>query len=176
MIWECETTVIIMACSESESGKYKCESYWPSSCDEEQQYGNITVKLVKWRQVCPDFLVRTLEVTHEKSERTVIQFHYSTWPDHGVPVAVTPILELVRLMRDVQATEARPILVHCSAGCGRTGTICSIDYVWALLRAGKLTDDFSLYSIIRELRKQRIAMVQTLEQYMLCYKAVAALF
>lgn len=176
MIWECETTVIIMACNESESGKYKCETYWPSNCDEEQQYGNISVKLVKWRQVCPDFSVRTLEVTHEKTERTVIQFHYSTWPDHGVPVATTPILELVRLMRDVQATEARPILVHCSAGCGRTGTICSIDYVWALLRAGKLTEDFSLYSIIREMRKQRIAMVQTLEQYMLCYKAVAALF
>lgn len=99
-------------------------------------------------------------------------------------------------MRDVQATEARPILVHCSAGCGRTGTICSIDYVWALLRTGKLKEgkyivyqdfsfinciyflktDFSLYHIIRDLRKQRIAMVQTYEQYVLCYRAVAALF
>jgi len=176
MIWECETTVIVMACNESESGKYKCESYWPSSPDEEQQYGNITVKLVKWKNVCPDFLVRTLEIRQEETTRTVIQFHYGTWPDHGVPVAVTPILELVRLMRDVQATETRPILVHCSAGCGRTGTICSIDFVWALLRAGKLNNDFSLYSIIYEMRKQRIAMVQTLEQYILCYKAVAALF
>ena len=198
MIWECETTVIVMACNESESGKYKCESYWPTSTgnsdkesgtdsspeeeqDTEQQYGNITVKLVKWRPVCPDFLVRTLEVTNKSSEgvsetRTVIQFHYSTWPDHGVPPCVTPILELVRLMRDVQATETRPILVHCSAGCGRTGTICSIDYVWNLLRAGKVTKDFSLYNIILDMRKQRIAMVQTLEQYVLCYKAVAALF
>lgn len=134
------------------------------------------MKLVKWRQVCPDFLVRTLEIRQENASRTVIQFHYSTWPDHGIPAAVTPILELVRLMRDVQATETRPILVHCSAGCGRTGTICSIDYVWALLRAGKLKSDFSLYSIIRDMRMQRIAMVQTLEQYMLCFKAVAALF
>lgn len=134
------------------------------------------VKLVKWRNVCPDFLVRTLEIRQDKTVRTVIQFHYGTWPDHGVPAAVTPILELVRLMRDVQATETRAILVHCSAGCGRTGTICSIDYVWALLRAGKLDSDFSLYKIIYEMRKQRIAMVQTLEQYMLCYKAVAALF
>lgn len=198
MIWECETTVIVMACNESESGKYKCESYWPTSTvnsdkesgtdsgpeeeeDSEQQYGNITVRLVKWRPVCPDFLVRTLEVTNKSSEgvtetRTVIQFHYSTWPDHGVPPCVTPILELVRLMRDVQATETRPILVHCSAGCGRTGTICSIDYVWNLLRAGKVTEDFSLYEIILDMRRQRIAMVQTLEQYVLCYKAVAALF
>lgn len=132
--------------------------------------------MVKGRQVCPDFLVRTLEIRQENASRTVIQFHYSTWPDHGIPTAVTPILELVRLMRDVQATETRPILVHCSAGCGRTGTICSIDYVWALLRAGKLKSDFSLYSIIRDMRMQRIAMVQTLEQYMLCFKAVAALF
>lgn len=132
--------------------------------------------MVKGRQVCPDFLVRTLEIRQEQASRTVIQFHYSTWPDHGIPTAVTPILELVRLMRDVQATETRPILVHCSAGCGRTGTICSIDYVWALLRAGKLKSDFSLYSIIRDMRMQRIAMVQTLEQYMLCFKAVAALF
>ena len=134
------------------------------------------VKLVKWRNVCPDFLVRTLEIRQDTIVRTVIQFHYGSWPDHGVPAAVTPILELVRLMRDVQATETRAILVHCSAGCGRTGTICSIDYVWALLRAGKLDADFSLYKIIYEMRKQRIAMVQTLEQYMLCYKAVAALF
>ena len=135
-----------------------------------------SVKLVKWRNVCPDFLVRTLEIRQDAVVRTVIQFHYGSWPDHGVPAAVTPILELVRLMRDVQATETRAILVHCSAGCGRTGTICSIDYVWQLLRAGKLDADFSLYTIIYEMRKQRIAMVQTLEQYMLCYKAVAALF
>jgi len=97
-----------------------------------------TATLIKWRQVCPDFLVRTFKVKSDSEERIVCQFHYTTWPDHGVPSSVQPILELVRLMRDVQASEARPILVHCSAGCGRTGTICSIDYVWALLRTGKL--------------------------------------
>ena len=134
------------------------------------------MKLVKWRQVCPDFLVRTLRISQDSAERTVCQFHYTTWPDHGVPPHVQPILELVRLMRDVQPTEARPILVHCSAGCGRTGTICSIDYVWALLRTGKLDEDFCLYDILVDMRKQRIAMVQTYEQYVLCYHAVAALF
>lgn len=131
---------------------------------------------VKWRQVCPDFLVRTFKVTADNEERTICQFHYTTWPDHGVPSSVQPILELVRLMRDVQSSESRPILVHCSAGCGRTGTLCSIDYVWALLRTGKLRDDFSLFDIISDMRRQRIAMVQTVEQYMLCYKAVATLF
>ena len=176
MIWECEIRVIVMACNETESGKYKCEMYWPLVSDQEQQYGNITAQQIDWRQVCPDFLVRTFRVTCDNKERIVCQFHYTTWPDHGVPTTVGPILELVRLMRDVQATEATPILVHCSAGCGRTGTICSIDYVWALLRTGKLKEDFSLYKIIHEMRRQRIAMVQTQEQYILCYRAVAALF
>lgn len=69
-------------------------------------------------------------------ERTICQFHYSAWPDHGVPPLVRPLLDMVRLVRDTQASETLPVLIHCSAGCGRTGTICAIDYVWGLLRAG----------------------------------------
>lgn len=69
-------------------------------------------------------------------ERSVCQFHYSAWPDHGVPLKVRPLLDMVRLIRDCQTSETLPVLVHCSAGCGRTGTICAIDYVWGLLRLG----------------------------------------
>jgi len=69
-------------------------------------------------------------------ERNVCQFHYSAWPDHGVPTKVRPLLDMVRLIRDCQTSETLPVLVHCSAGCGRTGTICAIDYVWGLLRLG----------------------------------------
>lgn len=175
MIWECEVQVIIMACNEKESGKYKCERYWPNE-GEKKQYGNITVELVKWKQVCPDFLLRTLRARCGTEERTLCQFHYWSWPDHGVPTSVGPIVDLVRLVRDCQASEALPVLVHCSAGCGRTGTICAIDYVWGLMRVGKLSDSFSLYQIIREMRLQRIAMVQTKEQYVLVHRVVAALF
>jgi protein tyrosine phosphatase len=64
-------------------------------------------------------------------------------------VQVKPLLEMVRLIRDCQASETLPVLVHCSAGCGRTGTICAIDFVWGLLRTGKLTADFSLYNLGR---------------------------
>ena len=66
--------------------------------------------------------------------------------------------------------------VHCSAGCGRTGTICAIDFLWGLLRTGKLTADFSLYELVRDMRRQRIAMVQTVEQYVLVHRAVRELF
>lgn len=223
MIWECNVSVIVMACNENESGRPKCELYWPEQVNDTQFYGNIQVTLVKVRQICSDFLIRKFSVkflqtdqqvdnskeqltinnniidndNHNQNmpritsgymsslndvrketlqERTICQFHYTTWPDHGVPDSVQPILELVRLIREVQLSEDKPILVHCSAGCGRTGTICCIDYVWGLLRRGKLDSSFDLCNIISEMRQQRMAMVQTLEQYILCHRAVAALF
>ncbi|XP_055944689.1 uncharacterized protein LOC129975630 [Argiope bruennichi] len=175
MIWVCDVQVIVMACNEKEAGKTKCETYWPNK-GEIKHYGNISVELIDTSQVCPDFMVRTLLVKCDSEMRDVYQFHYTSWPDHGTPETVHPMLELVRLMRDCQASETVPIVVHCSAGCGRTGTICAVDYVWACLRHGKLSEDFSLFQIALELRRQRIAMIQTKEQYMLAHKAVATLF
>ncbi|XP_069693443.1 uncharacterized protein [Periplaneta americana] len=183
MVVECEVQVIVMACNEEEAGKHKCENYWVEKEGEEKQFGMVAIRLVKASTVCPDFLVRTMRLKYTNSqsphiseERTVCQFHYSAWPDHGVPPLVRPLLDMVRLVRDTQASETLPVLVHCSAGCGRTGTICAIDYVWGLLRAGKLSKDFSLYKLVQDMRKQRIAMVQTKEQYVLVHQAVRELF
>ncbi|XP_018908297.2 uncharacterized protein [Bemisia tabaci] len=182
MVVQCEVQVIIMACNEEESGKqHKCENYWVENDSEEKQYGMVTIKLLKASTICHDFSVRTMKLTYtnpqsQHEERTVCQFHYCAWPDHGVPPLVKPLLDMVRLVRDTQASETLPVLIHCSAGCGRTGTICAIDYVWGLLRAGKLTQDFSLFSLVRNMRKQRIAMVQTKEQYVLVHQAVRELF
>lgn len=149
-----------MACNEEESGKHKCECYWADSDQELKNYGPYSVKLLKMRRMCNDFNLRTMELMYSTSTgemgkitvvtkgrklahfviklvtRTVVQFHYWAWPDHGVPALVRPLLDMVRLIRDCQASETLPLLIHCSAGCGRTGTICAIDYVWGLLRAG----------------------------------------
>ncbi|XP_066996547.2 uncharacterized protein [Anabrus simplex] len=181
MVVQCEVQVIVMACNEEEAGKHKCENYWVEREGEERQFGMVAIRLIKASVVCPDFLVRTMRLKYTNSqssleERTVCQFHYSAWPDHGVPPLVRPLLDMVRLVRDTQASETLPVLVHCSAGCGRTGTICAIDYVWGLLRAGKLTKDFSLFKLVRDMRRQRIAMVQTKEQYILVHHAVKELF
>lgn len=197
MVVEAEVQVIVMACNETEAGKHKCERYWsqPEDAaaaaaedggsgggDEERQFGKFFVKTLKMREICPDFLVRTMRLrwtpdgADKEEERTVCQFHYSAWPDHGIPVQVKPLLEMVRLIRDCQASETLPVLVHCSAGCGRTGTICAIDFIWGLLRTGKLTADFSLYELVKDMRRQRIAMVQTVEQYILVHRAVRELF
>jgi hypothetical protein len=179
MVVEAEVQVIVMACNEQEAGKHKCERYW--SEDDERQFGKYYVRLLKSREICPDFLVRTMRLRwtsddKTEEERTVCQFHYSAWPDHGIPTQVKPLLEMVRLIRDCQASETLPVLIHCSAGCGRTGTICAIDFIWGLLRTGKLTSDFSLYNLVRDMRRQRIAMVQTVDQYILVHRAVRELF
>ncbi|KAF2350207.1 PTP type protein phosphatase [Trinorchestia longiramus] len=108
--------------------------------------------------------------------RIVCQFHYSLWPDHGVPESVKPLLAMVRLVRECQASETLPLLVHCSAGCGRTGTICAIDHVWTLLRTGRLPDSVDLLAMVKEMRRQRVAMVQTRDQYVLLHRAVRHLF
>lgn len=181
MVVECDVQVIIMACNEEESGKHKCECYWAESDKETRSYGPYTVKLLKSRRMCNDFNLRTMELiyvnaTGETITRTVVQFHYWAWPDHGVPALVRPLLDMVRLIRDCQASETLPLLIHCSAGCGRTGTICAIDYVWGLLRAGKLMENFSLFELISDMRRQRVAMVQTKDQYILVHRALRELF
>ncbi|XP_063219450.1 tyrosine-protein phosphatase non-receptor type 12-like [Bacillus rossius redtenbacheri] len=182
MVVEWDVHVIVMACSVEEAGKHKCEKYWVEN-EEEKQFGNVSVQLVNACIVCPDYLVRTLLIKYPTSdsdpsivERKVCQYHYVAWPDHGVPSKVRPLVDMVRKVRETQVSETLPVLVHCSAGCGRTGTICAIDYVWGLLRSGRLTKDFSLFNLVRRMRKQRIAMVQTKEQYILVHQAVRELF
>lgn len=181
MVVQCEVQVIVMASNETEGGKHKCECYWVCDSAEDRQFGDVLVSFVKCRQVCPDFLVRTLKITFtndhgEKESRVVCQFHYSLWPDHGVPGSVRPLLAMVRLVRECQASETLPLLVHCSAGCGRTGTICAIDHVWTLMRTGRLPERVDLLVIVKEMRRQRVAMVQTRDQYILLHRAVRRLF
>ncbi|KAG1679859.1 Tyrosine-protein phosphatase non-receptor type 12 [Nymphon striatum] len=175
MVWQCEVQVVVMACNEREGGKAKCDYYWPA-VGEKKIYYDIAIQTVKVKPVCEDFLVRTWKLVRGNEQRTVCQFHYMTWPDHGIPSSVNPILHMIRMIRNCQATETIPVLVHCSAGCGRTGTFCAIDQVWGLLRSGKLLSMFSLYKMVAEMRYQRVAMVQTKEQYMLVHRAVATLF
>ncbi|XP_047737222.1 uncharacterized protein LOC108680035 isoform X2 [Hyalella azteca] len=181
MVVQCDVQVIVMASNETEGGKHKCECYWACEAGERRQFGEVGVSFVKSRQVCPDFLVRTLKITFpgdggEAETRIVCQFHYSLWPDHGVPDSVKPLLAMVRLVRECQASETLPLLVHCSAGCGRTGTICAIDHVWTLLRTGRLPDCVDLLTMVKDMRRQRVAMVQTRDQYMLLHRALRHLF
>ncbi|XP_029995266.1 tyrosine-protein phosphatase non-receptor type 22 isoform X2 [Sphaeramia orbicularis] len=175
MIWEYDMKVIVMACREFEMGKKKCECYWPQKqeqpfvcepfsvyCDSEENKG--------------DYLTRTLRITYRNCSRTLKQLHYVNWPDHGVPDSIPPILDMLQEMRSYQAHDDVPICIHCSAGCGRTGALCVIDYTWNLLKKQMIPPDFSIFDLVQNMRTQRPSVVQTKEQYELVYRTIKLLF
>ncbi|CAM9888971.1 unnamed protein product [Bubo scandiacus] len=175
MIWEYEVLVVVMACMEFEMGKKKCERYWAEVGGSPLQCGPFSVACEAEAKK-NEYVIRTLKVTLNEEIRTVHQFHYKNWPDHDVPLSIDPILELIGEIRCYQPDDSIPICIHCSAGCGRTGVICAIDYTQKLLRDGIVPVNFSIFSLIQEMRTQRPSIVQTKEQYELVYDAVIELF
>ncbi|XP_075414610.1 tyrosine-protein phosphatase non-receptor type 12 isoform X2 [Tenrec ecaudatus] len=175
MIWEYNVVIIVMACREFEMGRKKCERYWPL-------YGEDPITFAPFKISCEaeqartDYFIRTLLLEFQNESRRLYQFHYVNWPDHDVPSSFDSILDMISLMRKYQEHEDVPICIHCSAGCGRTGAICAIDYTWNLLRAGKIPEEFNVFNLIQEMRTQRHSAVQTKEQYELVHRAIAQLF
>ncbi|XP_035677377.1 tyrosine-protein phosphatase non-receptor type 12-like [Branchiostoma floridae] len=173
MLWEYNVKVVIMACREVEQGKHKCERYWANR-GEEKTFGDITVSMEDQNKITEDFLRRIIVAKKGSETRQLVQFHYTTWPDHGVPLSPRSIIDLIGQFRQVQPMDDSPICVHCSAGCGRTGTICAIDYTWSLIKKGQFKD-LSMYELVTDMRRQRPAIVQTKEQYELVNRAVLEL-
>uniref|UniRef100_A0A667X896 protein-tyrosine-phosphatase n=1 Tax=Myripristis murdjan TaxID=586833 RepID=A0A667X896_9TELE len=175
MNWEYNIAVIVMACREFEMGRKKCERYFPMQGEEPMCFGPFRISCES-EQARTDYFIRTLMVEYENESRRFTQFHYMNWPDHDVPSSFDSILDMIGLMREYQENDDVPICVHCSAGCGRTGAICAIDYTWNLLKAGKIPEDFNVFRLIQEMRTQRHSAVQTKEQYELVHRAIAQLF
>ncbi|XP_037099751.1 tyrosine-protein phosphatase non-receptor type 12-like isoform X1 [Syngnathus acus] len=174
MNWEYNVAVIVMACREFEMGRKKCERYFPLF-GEPVSFGPFRISCES-EQARTDYSIRSLVVEYENETRRITQFHYINWPDHDVPSSFDSILDMIGLMREYQENDDVPICVHCSAGCGRTGAICAIDYTWNLLKAGKIPEDFNVFRLIQEMRTQRHSAVQTKEQYELVHRAIAQLF
>ncbi|RXM32314.1 Tyrosine-protein phosphatase non-receptor type 12 [Acipenser ruthenus] len=175
MIWEYNVAIIVMACREFEMGRKKCERYFPFYGDEPLSFGPFQISC-EAEQARTDYFIRTLLAEFNNESRRIYQFHYVNWPDHDVPSSFDSILDMISLMREYQEHEDVPICVHCSAGCGRTGAICAIDYTWNLLKAEKIPEEFNVFNLIQEMRTQRHSAVQTKEQYELVHRAIAQLF
>ncbi|XP_070795949.1 tyrosine-protein phosphatase non-receptor type 22 [Pituophis catenifer annectens] len=176
MIWEYKILIIVMACMEFEMGKKKCERYWVDVDESPLQLGPFFI-ICEAEEKRQDYVIRKLKVKVNDSEiRSVYHFHYKNWPDHDVPSSINSIFKFINEMHCYQANHDVPICVHCSAGCGRTGVICAIDYTWTLLRDSILPMNFSIFNMIQEMRTQRPLVVQTQGQYKLVYDAVIELF
>jgi tyrosine-protein phosphatase non-receptor type 12/18/22 len=147
MVWHYYVRIIIMCVKVIEAGKNKCAKYWPDP-GETQAYGDITVTNRNNEEVGNDFNINTLSVTCGGETRELSYFHYTAWPDHGVPKSPQSVLELLRQVRAIQPSLSPPFVVHCSAGCGRTGTIAAIDMLWHMLRHEALEARLDIFETI----------------------------
>ncbi|KAI9017393.1 protein-tyrosine phosphatase-like protein, partial [Gaertneriomyces semiglobifer] len=189
MILEQGSALVVMLTREEERGRVKCHRYWPSIADQPVTYSNVgglTVTLVNESTLLNgEATLRELQLTSAKDpslNRKVWQLHFVDWPDHraSAPASVLAVLDLARqLQRNAEENgQTGPMVVHCSAGCGRTGTLCTIDSVLLMLEQGQEDDQevFGERDLVRatveKFREQRVSMVQTLEQYVFCYEAI----
>ncbi|XP_044539837.1 receptor-type tyrosine-protein phosphatase H-like [Gracilinanus agilis] len=154
-----------------ESGRVKCEHYWPLDA-QPCNHGRLRVTL-KGETVAEHWTVRDLHLFHMdvKEDLCVRQFHYTVWPDHGVPRSPDPLLAFQALLRKwlEQSPEGGPPIVHCSAGVGRSGTFIALDVLQRQLQKhGRV----GVQSFVRRMRRSRPLMVQTEGQYIFLYQTL----
>ncbi|KAI6649734.1 hypothetical protein LOD99_6524 [Oopsacas minuta] len=198
MIWQEKSTQLIMACSLIEGGRVKCATYWPSDEESYQEYGRIRVKLIS-KQKTPHYITRTFNISliptvtptgsvssltpvnqsdqvseemtgvTSDTQRRVTHFQFTGWPDFGAPLSASPLLTLVRKVRLAVNPTDGPILVHCSAGVGRTGTFIMLDI---MLQRMAEENRVEVRQTVEALRKERGYMVQSLAQYIFLHDAL----
>ncbi|XP_049821913.1 tyrosine-protein phosphatase corkscrew isoform X2 [Aethina tumida] len=181
MVWQENCRVIVMTTKEIERSKNKCARYWPD-LDDVKDYGKIKVKNLSETQR-PHYTLREFSVSMEndETERKVFHYHFTAWPDHGVPSDPGCVLEFLHEVNkkqeclQIELPANQPpgaILVHCSAGIGRTGTFIVIDMILDQLKKNGLDCEIDIQRTIQMVRSQRSGMVQTEAQYKFVYLAV----
>ncbi|XP_036886503.1 tyrosine-protein phosphatase non-receptor type 13 isoform X1 [Sturnira hondurensis] len=169
MIWEQKSTVIAMMTQEVEGEKIKCQRYWPNVLGRTTMVnGRLRLALVKM-QLLKGFVVRamTLEDIQTGEMRHISHLNFTAWPDHDTPSQPDDLLTFISYMRHIHSSG--PIITHCSAGIGRSGTLICIDVVLGLISQDL---EFDISDLVRCMRLQRHGMVQTQDQYIFCYQVI----
>ncbi|XP_036019787.1 receptor-type tyrosine-protein phosphatase F isoform X32 [Mus musculus] len=168
MVWEQRTATVVMMTRLEEKSRVKCDQYWPVRGTE--TYGLIQVTLVDTVELAT-YTMRTfaLHKSGSSEKRELRQFQFMAWPDHGVPEYPTPILAFLRRVKACNPLDAGPMVVHCSAGVGRTGCFIVIDAMLERMKHEKTVD---IYGHVTCMRSQRNYMVQTEDQYVFIHEAL----
>ncbi|KAG3276284.1 protein tyrosine phosphatase, non-receptor type 13, transcript variant X8 [Ictidomys tridecemlineatus] len=169
MIWEQKSTVIAMMTQEVEGEKIKCQRYWPNILGKTTMANDrLRLALVRLQQL-KGFVVRalTLEDIQTGEVRHIFHLNFTAWPDHDTPSQPDDLLTFISYMRHVH--KSGPIITHCSAGIGRSGTLICIDVVLGLISQDL---EFDISDLVRCMRLQRHGMVQTEDQYIFCYQVI----
>uniref|UniRef100_A0A8C1V2P6 protein-tyrosine-phosphatase n=1 Tax=Cyprinus carpio TaxID=7962 RepID=A0A8C1V2P6_CYPCA len=168
MVWEQRAASVVMMTKLEEKSRIKCDQYWPSRGTD--TYGTVQVTLLDTMELAT-FCVRTFSLHKSgcNERREVRQFQFTAWPDHGVPEYPTPFLAFLRRVKACNPPDAGPVIVHCSAGVGRTGCFIVIDAMLERIRHERTVD---VYGHVTLMRSQRNYMVQTEDQYGFIHEAL----
>ncbi|XP_049319845.1 receptor-type tyrosine-protein phosphatase H isoform X2 [Astyanax mexicanus] len=171
MVWEQKSTAIVMLTNCVENGRPKCEQYWPldyTPCI----YGNLLVTIQSEHKekswTLREFVVRNKDTSEE---RRVMHFHFTAWPDHGVPAGTDELIQFRELVRHhiERFPTSGPTVVHCSAGVGRTGTLIALD---TLLQQLVKEEAVNIAACVHHMRLNRPLMVQTESQYVFLHQCI----
>uniref|UniRef100_G1T3U6 protein-tyrosine-phosphatase n=1 Tax=Oryctolagus cuniculus TaxID=9986 RepID=G1T3U6_RABIT len=167
MVWQEHCSSIVMITKLVEVGRVKCSRYWPEDSD---MYGDIKITLVK-TETLAEYVVRTfaLERRGYSARHEVRQFHFTAWPEHGVPYHATGLLAFIRRVKASTPPDAGPVVIHCSAGTGRTGCYIVLDVMLDMAECEGVVD---IYNCVKTLCSRRVNMIQTEEQYIFIHDAI----
>ncbi|XP_044592412.1 tyrosine-protein phosphatase 10D isoform X1 [Cotesia glomerata] len=169
MVWESNSRAIVMLTRCIEKGREKCDHYWPMDTGP-VYYGDISVTILNETRY-PDWSITEFMLCRGEVKRVIQHFHFTTWPDFGVPSPPQTLARFVRAFRERVRPDQRPIVVHCSAGVGRSGTFITLDRI---LQQIQVSDYVDIFGIVWIMRKERVWMVQTEQQYICIHQCLLA--
>ncbi|XP_069375985.1 receptor-type tyrosine-protein phosphatase O isoform X2 [Paralichthys olivaceus] len=169
MVLQQKSAIVVMLTQCNERRRVKCDHYWPFT-DEPVMYGEISVEMLSETESL-EWTIRKFRLGYADESQDVLHLNYTSWPDHGVPTvnAIESILQFVHIVRQQANRTKDPIVVHCSAGVGRTGTFMALDRLMQHIREHEFVDVLGLVS---DMRSHRLSMVQTEEQYVFIHQCV----
>lgn len=178
MVWEQKSNVIVMLNRILEMEDFvKCEQYWPNSVDSKVVYEDVKLFVVlKSVKDTKHYSIREMLLCDSETgkSRTILQFHYTAWPDHGEPDSPTSFLRLLTAIRKCGGLDKmdEPTIVHCSAGIGRSGTFCLIDSILSMVENQGSTEGLDIVNTLIEMRDYRMGLIQSPVQLRFAYMSI----